>query len=119
MTFSLYFHLPKVEYRGAQGWLVGAEGQGVRMILEMVHHTRLDCALGSAGGMRRALALALNHTAQRTAFGATLLEQPLMQSVLVDVAVEVCYMHQPTKPKSGEQKTHTGRRAIGLARGLS
>ena len=48
----------------------------------MVHHTRLDCAIGSAGGMRRALSVALNHTATRRAFGATLLEQVTKRSPL-------------------------------------
>ena len=36
----------EVEYRAAKGWLVGQEGQGIRTILEMVHHTRLG-GLGS------------------------------------------------------------------------
>jgi putative acyl-CoA dehydrogenase len=78
----------EVEFHGASAWRVGDEGRGVAQILEMGTLTRLDCALGSAGLMRQALALALDHTAQRQAFGKTLIEQPLMENVLADLAVE-------------------------------
>ncbi len=67
---------------------VGDEGRGVATILEMVLHTRLDCVLGSAAGMRRAVALAVHHAAHRCAFGRRLVEQPLMQNVLADLAIE-------------------------------
>jgi putative acyl-CoA dehydrogenase len=60
----------------------------VAQILEMGTLTRLDCALGTAGLMRQALALALHHTAQRHAFGKPLIEQPLMKNVLADMALE-------------------------------
>ncbi|UZD53628.1 isovaleryl-CoA dehydrogenase [Caldimonas aquatica] len=79
----------EVEFLGAQAWLVGEEGRGVPQILEMGTHTRLDCALGTAGLMRHALALALHHTAQREAFGRPLIAHPLMRNVLADLAVEV------------------------------
>jgi putative acyl-CoA dehydrogenase len=67
---------------------VGEEGRGVPQILEMGTMTRLDCALGTSGLMRQALALALNHTSQRMAFGKRLIEQPLMRNVLADLALE-------------------------------
>ena len=57
-------------------------------ILAMVHHTRLDCLVGSAGLVRRCVAEAMHHTAHRAAFGAVLHDTPLMQNVLVDLAVE-------------------------------
>jgi putative acyl-CoA dehydrogenase len=78
----------EVEFQDATAWLVGEEGRGVPKILEMGTMTRLDCALGTSGLMRHALALALNHTEQRTAFGKRLLEQPLMRNVLADLALE-------------------------------
>jgi putative acyl-CoA dehydrogenase len=78
----------EVEFDGAQAWLVGEEGRGVPQILEMGNMTRLDCALGTSGLMRQALSLALNHTAQRHAFGKPLIEQPLMRNVLADLALE-------------------------------
>ncbi|SEA02622.1 isovaleryl-CoA dehydrogenase [Variovorax sp. YR216] len=78
----------EVEFRGATAWLVGEEGRGIPQILEMGTMTRLDCALGTAGLMRQALSLALNHTAQRSAFGKPLIEQPLMKNVLADLALE-------------------------------
>ena len=78
----------EVEYHDAWGMMIGEEGKGVKTIIEMVQATRLDCTLGSAGGARRALQVALNHAASRKAFGKTLIEQPLMQNVLTDLAVE-------------------------------
>ncbi|MDQ7957554.1 MAG: isovaleryl-CoA dehydrogenase [Rhodocyclaceae bacterium] len=78
----------EVEFHGASAWLVGEEGRGVPQILEMGTMTRLDCALGTSGLMRQAVALALNHTAQRSAFGKRLIDQPLMQNVLADIALE-------------------------------
>jgi putative acyl-CoA dehydrogenase len=78
----------EVEFDGVHGWRVGEEGRGVAQILAMGALTRLDCALGTAGLMRQALSLALHHTAQRRAFGRALIEQPLMKSVLADLALE-------------------------------
>ena len=78
----------EVEFVQAAAWLVGEEGRGVPQILEMGTMTRLDCALGSSGLMRQALALALNHTRQRLAFGKPLIEQELMRNVLADLSVE-------------------------------
>jgi putative acyl-CoA dehydrogenase len=78
----------EVEFHGTSAWLVGEEGRGIPQILAMGALTRLDCALGTAGLMRQALSLALHHTAQRSAFGKPLIEQPLMQNVLADLALE-------------------------------
>ncbi len=78
----------EVEFIDATAWLVGEEGRGVPQILEMGSMTRLDCALGTSGLMRQALSIALNHTAQRQAFGMPLIEQPLMRNVLADLALE-------------------------------
>jgi putative acyl-CoA dehydrogenase len=68
--------------------MVGEEGRGVRTIIDMVNHTRLDCVIGSASLMRQAVAQATHHTAHRSAFGKLLSEQPLMVNVLADIAVE-------------------------------
>jgi putative acyl-CoA dehydrogenase len=78
----------EVEFHGAHAWLVGEEGRGIPQILEMGVMTRLDCALGTSGLMRQALSIALNHAAQRSAFGKPLIEQPLMRNVLADLALE-------------------------------
>ena len=78
----------EVEFHGVAAWRVGDEGRGVPQILAMGALTRLDCALGTAGLMRQALSLALHHGAQRQAFGKRLIEQPLMQNVLADLALE-------------------------------
>jgi putative acyl-CoA dehydrogenase len=78
----------EVEFKGAWGQMVGEPGRGVPTIIEMVGHTRLDCVIGGAGGMRHAVALAMWHTMHRSAFGKVLAEQPLMRNVLADLAVE-------------------------------
>jgi putative acyl-CoA dehydrogenase len=78
----------EVEFRGTWARMVGEEGRGVPTIIGMVNHTRLDCVLGSAGGMRHAVEQATWHTAHRSAFGRLLAEQPLMTNVLADLAVE-------------------------------
>lgn len=78
----------EVEFRGASAWLVGEVGRGIPTILEMASLTRLDCALGSAGVMRAASAQALHHARERRAFGRRLVDQPLMQQVLADLALE-------------------------------
>ena len=78
----------EVEFHDAVGWMVGREGRGIPTILEMGSHTRLDCVLGSAGIMRAALCHALHHARGRSAFGRRLAEQPLMQNVLADLALE-------------------------------
>src|SRR6201997_2280875 len=78
----------EVEYDGATAWLVGEEGRGVPTIIEMVNLTRLDCTLGSATSMRNGLTRAIHHAAHRKAFGAYLIDQPLMRNVLADLAVE-------------------------------
>ena len=78
----------EVEFVDALAWLVGEEGRGVPQILEMGTLTRLDCALGTAGLMRAAVSIALHHTSERKAFGRRLVEQPLMQNVLADIALE-------------------------------
>jgi putative acyl-CoA dehydrogenase len=76
------------EFDDTVAWLVGAEGQGVRTIIEMVAMTRLDCVTGSAAGMRAALVQAVHHARHRAAFGGPLIGKPLMRNVLADLAVE-------------------------------
>ncbi len=78
----------EVEFDGAAAWLLGDEGRGVQVIIEMVRHTRLDCVIGSAGLVKSAAAQALHHAQHRRAFGRPLAAQPLMQNVLADLAIE-------------------------------
>ena len=78
----------EVEFRGTWARMVGEEGRGVPTIIEMVNHTRLDCCLGAAAGMRAGVANAIHHTSQRSAFGNLLIDQALMKNVLADLAIE-------------------------------
>jgi putative acyl-CoA dehydrogenase len=78
----------EVEFHGALAQMIGEEGRGVATILEMVALTRQDCMIGSSGVMRQALVQAIHHARQRKAFGRLLVDQPLMQNVLADLAIE-------------------------------
>lgn len=78
----------EIELENALGWLINEEGRGVATIIEMVSHTRLDCALSSAGLMRQALTQALHHVQYRSAFKKRLIEHDLMRNVLCDLALE-------------------------------
>src|SRR5215208_3443056 len=78
----------EVEFKGVRARLVGEEGRGVQTIIRMVNHTRLDCLIGSTASMRWGLAQAVHHARHRSAFGKLLAEQPAMQNVLADLAVE-------------------------------
>ncbi|WP_413043061.1 acyl-CoA dehydrogenase family protein [Pseudomonas sp. YJ42] len=78
----------EVEYRGALAWMIGEEGRGVPTIIEMVSSTRFDCMIGSSSLMRQALTQAMHHCTHRQVGGRVLAEQPLMQNVLADLALE-------------------------------
>jgi putative acyl-CoA dehydrogenase len=78
----------EIELRGALAWMVGEAGRGLATILEMVSLTRFDCVLGSSALMRQALTQATHHCAHRQVGGRLLAEQPLMQNVLADLALE-------------------------------
>lgn len=78
----------EIEYHGAWAEMIGEDGKGVRTIIEMVQHTRLDCVLAPAAYMRQALALALWHAAHRSAFQRRLIDQTLMRRVLADMTIE-------------------------------
>ncbi|MGD0452301.1 MAG: isovaleryl-CoA dehydrogenase [Solirubrobacteraceae bacterium] len=78
----------EIELHGAWARMVGEPGRGVPTIIEMVGHTRLDCVIGSAAGMRAGVVAATHHTAHRSAFGKTLIDQPLMRNVLADLCLE-------------------------------
>jgi putative acyl-CoA dehydrogenase len=78
----------EIELHNAWAQMVGEPGRGVPTIIEMVGHTRLDCVIGAAAGMRAAVMQATHHAAHRSAFGKTLIDQPLMQNVLADLCLE-------------------------------
>jgi putative acyl-CoA dehydrogenase len=80
--------LAEIELHGTWARMVGQPGRGVRTIIEMVGHTRLDCVIGSAGGMRVGVVNAIHHAAHRSAFGKKLIDQPLMRNVLADLCLE-------------------------------
>lgn len=78
----------EIEYDGTLGLPVGEPGRGVKTILEMVHHTRLDASMAPVALMRQALLQAMHHARHRIAFQRRLIDQPLMRAVLADLAIE-------------------------------
>ncbi len=78
----------EVEFGGAEGELIGEEGRGIPTIIEMSNYARLDCAIGSAGLTRQAVAQAIHHASYRVAFQKKLIDQALMTNVLADLALE-------------------------------
>lgn len=78
----------EVEFKEAWGILIGEPGRGIPTIIEMANYTRLTCSVGSAAMLRQTLVQCLAYTRQRAAFGKTLAQQPLMQAVLSDLALE-------------------------------
>ncbi len=78
----------EVEFHGAWAQRVGDEGRGIPTLVEMAGYTRLNCVIGSAALLRTGLVQALHNARERMAFGRALAEQPLMQSVLADLALE-------------------------------
>ncbi|APW40790.1 isovaleryl-CoA dehydrogenase [Rhodoferax koreense] len=78
----------EVEFEDAWGLMVGEPGRGIPTILQMATVTRLHCVIGSAGTVRAATLQAIHYARQRMAFGKWLADQPLMQNVLADMALE-------------------------------
>ena len=78
----------EVEFQEAWGIMIGEAGRGIPTIIEMANYTRLTCSVGSTAMLRQALVQCLAYTRQRKAFGKHLAAQPLMQAVLVDLALE-------------------------------
>ncbi len=78
----------EIEYDRTWARRVGAPGRGVATIIEMVHHTRLECVIGSAAILRQALTQALHHVRHRTAFQRRLIDHPAMRALLADLALE-------------------------------
>ncbi|CAM2720303.1 unnamed protein product [Rotaria socialis] len=78
----------ELEFNNTQGWLLGKEHDGIKVIIDMINGTRLDCAISSAALMRQALVQATWHARHRKAFGRLLIDQPLMKQVLVDLLLE-------------------------------
>ena len=79
----------EVEFVGTVAEMIGEPGRGISTIMDMVTLTRLDCALGSSAIMRAGLTEAVHHSRHRKVFGNTLIDQPLMQRVLADMALDV------------------------------
>ena len=63
-------------------------GRGINVIMKMVNATRVDVTNWSASLMRQAVTQAAGYVVQREAFGAPLIDKPLMRNVLADLELE-------------------------------
>ncbi|NVB36990.1 acyl-CoA dehydrogenase family protein [Pseudenhygromyxa sp. WMMC2535] len=111
----------EIEFYGTWARMVGEEGRGVRTIIEMVHHTRLDCVVSPAAFMRQSVANACWHAAHRSAFGKILIDQPLMRGVLADLVLEseagtILAMHVAKSFDDSSKEGEVGVRARLLSR---
>jgi putative acyl-CoA dehydrogenase len=114
----------EVEFVGAWAQLVGEEGRGINTIIEMVHHTRLDCAIAAVALMRQALVQAVHHAGHRKVFGKLLIDQPLMRNVLADLTLEseaatllmVRLAHSFDARESGDRERAFGRIATAISK---
>jgi len=100
----------EIEYHNSFAQRIGEDGNGIKTILDMVHHTRLDCAIAPIGLMRQALVQAIHFARHRNVFQKKLVDQPMMQSVLADLALEVeagtiCFMYMAHKFDQAEKDT--------------
>jgi putative acyl-CoA dehydrogenase len=120
----------EVELDDTWGVRIGEEGRGLRTMLGTISAIRLDSVLIATGLMRHAVVRALHHARNREAFGSPLVEKPLMQNVLADLALEseaatVLAMRLAAAVDSGETdlirvgvpvaKYWLSKRAIGVA----
>lgn len=78
----------EIELENARGWMIGEEGRGIPVMMAFIHCTRFETVLAPAGFMRKGLSEAMHHATHRAAFGRKLIDQPLMRSVLADLALE-------------------------------
>jgi putative acyl-CoA dehydrogenase len=78
----------EVELDGSWAVRLGEEGRGLRTLQAVASAIRLDSALNSIGIMRHAVARTIHHARHREAFGSPLIDKPLMQNVLADLALE-------------------------------
>ena len=66
--------------------LLGGEGQGFLLAMQGLNGGRLNIAACSLGGARDAYDRAVAYTAHRHAFGGPLIEHPVVQATLADLA---------------------------------
>ncbi len=112
----------EVEFRSAEAWMLGEEGRGVPAIIEMVSLTRFDCMVGSSALQRQAVVQAVHHARHRQAFGAPLIDQPLMRNVLADLQLEnegalAMTMRMATALDNKQQESESLLLRLGLAVG--
>jgi putative acyl-CoA dehydrogenase len=78
----------EVEFHSLPARILGEEGRGIAAMATQINYTRLDTMMGVTGMLRRMLAEAIHHARHRSVFGRLLADQPLMQNVLADLALE-------------------------------
>lgn len=78
----------ELELKGARGWLIGIEGQGVKEISAILNITRLSTGAGSAGNWSRGLAICRAYSKVRKVRGGLLQDNPAHLRWMADVTVK-------------------------------
>ncbi len=78
----------EVLFDGTKAYLVGEEGEGFQEMLQLMNEARICTGAQALGGIEAALSYAENYAKERTAFGQSLNELPLMKKNLGDWATE-------------------------------
>lgn len=73
----------EILFEGAEAWLLGRLDRGLKQMLEMVNLSRISHGFRAAGMMRRCLNEAFAVARHRRAFGAAVIDHPLMRRQLV------------------------------------
>lgn len=78
----------EITFNGTEAFLIGGEGEGFKIMTEMVNMSRLYNAVSSVAITRRALMETSAFGHQRKAFGSLLPELPLWRACVSDLAAE-------------------------------
>ncbi|MDZ4805613.1 MAG: acyl-CoA dehydrogenase family protein, partial [Candidatus Eisenbacteria bacterium] len=81
--------------------LIGEEGRGFKIAMEVLNTGRLTLASGSIGGSKAMLKLALAHAESRRAFGRPIIEYEMIEEKFAEMAVNLYAMEAMTYLTTG------------------
>ena len=78
-----------IEFDHAEAFLLGRAGGGFRAMLDLMNNARLGVAAQAIGVADAAYREAREYAAQRVQFGKPIIEQPLVKSMLTQMAINI------------------------------
>ena len=78
-----------VEFDHAEAFLLGERGNGFRAMLDLMNAARLGVAAQGLGIAEAAYRQARSHASERVQFGIPIIQQPLVKSMLSQMAMEI------------------------------